>query len=180
MPSISFHCRADLIPGDFVTVNALELAQSGGQTEVKGVPIRAIEAMEALNHRYHDPDQNGMYRFEMDGIHVGHMGDIGNAFSAAQIDFFKGVDVFLALVGGHPTIELDDLTVVIDAVQPKWVVPMHFRTLSYVERNSYWISTFLSYFEEDDLDFAFGYEMDITRDNLPTSTRVLVLDYVRR
>ena len=174
-----YHCRADLIPGDFVTVNALELAQGEGSTEIKGVKIRAIEAMEALNHKYHDPDQNGMYRFEVDGIHIGHIGDVGNAFSDAQIAFFKGVDIFLVLAGGHPTMELDDLKVVIDAVQPKWTVPMHFRTLTYVPRNTYWIDTFLSYFTEDDLDFAFGYEMDITRETLPTDPRVLVMDYVR-
>jgi hypothetical protein len=176
----SFHCRADLIPGNHETVNALELAQADGSTEIKGVKIRAIEAMEALNHKYHDPDQNGMYRFEVDGVLVGHIGDVGNAFSDAQIEFFKGVDVFLALAGGHPTMELDDLKVVIDAVQPKWTVPMHFRTLTYVPRNSFWIDTFLGYFTEDDIDFAFGYELDITPDTLPKEPRILVMDYVRR
>jgi L-ascorbate metabolism protein UlaG (beta-lactamase superfamily) len=173
----SFHCRADLIPGKPVVLNALEVARNGGQRIEKGICFQAIEAMEALNHRFHDPDQNGMYRFAVDGISVGHLGDVGNPLTDEQMEFFKGVEVLLALAGGHPTIELGDLKKVIDAVKPKWVVPMHFRTLRYKPRNSFWIETFLSYFDPADVDFACDWEMPITRDNLPTSTRVLVLTH---
>lgn len=179
----SFHCRADLIPGTPEVVTALDLARAGGgvgETTVKGIPIRAVESMEALNHRYHDPDANGMYRFVVDGIHIGHMGDVGNPLSEAQMAFFEGLDVLLALTGGHPTIELDDLKTVIDRVQPKIVVPMHFRTLSYKPRNIHWIEAFLRYFDEkQDVDFAFGYETTLAKASLPGQTRVLVLDYVR-
>lgn len=175
----SFHCRADLIPGSPTVVTALDLAREGGETVQKGIRIRAIEAMEALNHRYHDPDQNGMYRFTVDGLDIGHMGDVGNALSEGQINFFKDVDVLLALAGGHPVIELDDLKTVIDQAKPKLVIPMHFRTLTYVPRNSFWIESFLSYFDEAQVDFAFDYEADITPDTLPYSTRILVMDYVR-
>ncbi len=173
----SFHCRADLINGSPIAINALAVAQNGGERTEKGVTFRAIEAMEALNHRYHDPDQNAMYRFEIDGIRVGHMGDVGNPFSDAQIDFFRGVDVLLTLAGGHPTIELDDLKVVLDVVKPRLIVPMHFRTLRLKPRNLYWIQTFLDYFPDEQVDFACDLEVTLTRDDLPDSTRVLVLTY---
>jgi L-ascorbate metabolism protein UlaG (beta-lactamase superfamily) len=170
-----YHCRADLIPGQPTVINALALAQSGGEQTVKGIPVRAIEAMEALNHQYHDPDQNGMYRLEVDGLHIGHLGDMGNALNVEQIAFFKGIDVLLALAGGHPTLELDDLKTAIDAIQPRLVIPMHFRTLRYKPRNTFWIETFLSYFDNDQVDFACHYEVELTKDSLPASTRVLVL-----
>jgi len=170
-----FHCRADLIPGQPRVVNALEVAQNGGRRLEKGVEITAVEAMEALNHKYHDPDQNGMYRFVVDGVSVGHMGDMGNALSQTQLDFFKGVDVLLALTGGHPTIELDDLKQVIDYAQPKYVVPMHFMTLRYKPRNCFWIEKFLNYFPAEEVDFACDYETTLTPDSLPDKTRVLVL-----
>jgi L-ascorbate metabolism protein UlaG (beta-lactamase superfamily) len=173
----SFHCRADLIPGNPSVVTALDLARNGGECIEKGVHICAIEAMEALNHRFHEPDQNGMYRFEVDGMSIGHMGDMGNAFSDTQIDFFKGVDILLALAGGHPTIELDDLKTVIDAVRPRLIIPMHFRTLRVKLRNMLWIQSFLDYFDEKDVDFAFDEEVTLTRDSLPESMRVLVLDH---
>lgn len=175
----SYHCRADLIPGKFTTINALELAQNDGERVVNGIPFKAIQAMEALDHRYHDPDQNGMYRFEVDGIHIGHIGDVGNPFTEHQIQFFAGVDVFLALAGGHPTIALGDLKYVIDHIQPKLVIPMHFRTLSYKPRNIFWIDRFLSFFDDSQVDFACAYEVSLSKASLPSSTRVLVLDYVR-
>lgn len=173
-----FHCRADLIPGQPIVINALTVAQQGGEQTEKGVVFRAIAVMEALNHRQHDPDQNGMYRFTVDGVSVGHMGDMGNAFTAQQMAFFEGLDVLLALVGGHPTIELDDLKKVIDEAHPRLIVPMHFRTLRYKPRNSFWIQSFLNYFDDQDVDFASDSEVTITRDNLPAKTRVLVLDHV--
>ena len=173
-----FHCNAHLIPGDPVVIDALELAQSTGERVVNGIPVRAIEAMEALNHRYHDPDQNGMYRFTVDGLEIGHLGDVGNPLSNAQLEFFEGLDVLLALAGGHPTIELDDLKRVIDATRPKLVVPMHFRTLRYKMRNTLWIASFLAYFPDDRVDFAFDSSVTLTRGDLPETTRVLVLDYL--
>ncbi|MGQ9909365.1 MAG: MBL fold metallo-hydrolase [Candidatus Flexifilum sp.] len=171
----SFHCRADLLPGSPTVINALALARGGGQTTVSGIAIRAIEAMEALNHRYHDPDQNGMYRFEVDGVHIGHMGDVGNPLSAEQIDFFRGLDVLLALTGGHPTIELADLKAFIDAARPRIVIPMHFRTLRYRPRNILWIESFLSLFDDAQIDFPCSTGIDLTPADLPEPTRIVVL-----
>jgi L-ascorbate metabolism protein UlaG (beta-lactamase superfamily) len=174
----SYHCRADLIPGTPTVINALELAQSTKTRTEKGVTLQAVEAMEALNHRFHDPDQNGMYKINVDSISIGHMGDMGNALTKEQLEFFKGVDVFLALAGGHPTIELGDLKAAIDAIGPKLVIPMHFRTLTYKPRNTFWIETFLNYFDDKDVDFACADEVEIEKESLPAKTRVLVLDYV--
>lgn len=172
-----FHCRADLVPGKHEVVNALTLAHGSGATVVRGIPMRAVEAMEALDHREHNPDQNGMYRLEVDGVHIGHMGDMGNALSAQQTAFFEGVDVLLALAGGHPTIALPDMKALIDAVQPSIVVPMHFRTLRYRPRKSFWISEFLSWFPDAMVDFPCTSEVEISAGSLPASTRVWVLTH---
>jgi L-ascorbate metabolism protein UlaG (beta-lactamase superfamily) len=173
----SFHCRADLIPGNPTVINALELAMSGQERTESGITFKAIAAMEALNHREHDPDQNGMYRFTVDGVSVGHMGDIGNALSEQQMEFFKGVDVLLALAGGHPVIELDDLKVAIDKIQPRYVIPIHFRTLVYKPRNQFWIANFLNYFDDKDVDLACSYEVILHKDSLPEKTRVMLLGH---
>ncbi|MBL8161833.1 MAG: MBL fold metallo-hydrolase [Anaerolineae bacterium] len=173
----SYHCRADLIKGNPTIINALELAQAGGVRAVNGVTFQAIQAMEALDHHEHDPDQNGMYRFTVDDISVGHLGDVGNPLSDEQMRFFAGVDVLLALAGGHPTIALDDLEALIKRAQPKLVVPMHFRTLRYKPRNTFWIQSFLNYFAPEDVDFACATEVTLTREMLPEKTRVLVLSH---
>lgn len=173
----TFHCRADLVPGAPSVINALTLARSGGHRVEKGIEVQAIEAMEALDHAFHDPDANGMYRVVVDGLSIGHMGDIGNAFSEEQMRFFSGVDILLALAGGHPTIRLDDLKAVIDRTQPRLVIPMHFRTLRYKPRNTFWIQSFLNYFDPQDVDFACNWEVTLGKDLLPDNTRVLVLTH---
>ncbi|MEO1288744.1 MAG: MBL fold metallo-hydrolase [Chloroflexota bacterium] len=175
-----YHCRSDLIPGEPMRVNAVEIAESGEARDIKGLMVEAIITMEMLEHPYHDPEQNAMYRFEVDGIKVAHMGDIGNPFTQTQIDFLKDADVLLTLAGDVPTIKLVDLCpALINDIKPKLIVPMHFRTLTYKPRDGFWIQSFLDYFDDVDVDFAFDYETTITKDDIPDSTRVLVMDYVR-
>ena len=176
----SAHCRADLISGDPVVVNALEVAQNGGKTDALGLEITAIEAAEWDHHPEHAvPGQNGMYRFTFDGITCAHMGDVGNPLTDAQQAFFEGTDVLFALAGGYLTLELPDLMEMIHRTRPRLVVPMHFRTLTYRPRNTMWIESFLSYFKDEDVDFAFGPTSEITKKSLPDRTSVLVMDYVR-
>lgn len=176
----SAHCRADLISGDPTVVNALTVAQCGGAVTSEGVEITAIEAAEWDHHPTHEvPGQNGMYRFTLDGIKFAHMGDVGNPLTDAQQTFFKDTDVLFALAGGYLTLELPDLMEMIHRTRPKLVIPMHFRTLTYKPRNTMWIESFLSYFKEEDVDFAFGATTVLAHEYLPERTRVLVMDYVR-
>ena len=160
-------------------INALDVAQHGGTHTLNGLTVHAIQAMEMEDHPHHDPDQNGMYRFEVDGITIGHMGDVGNPLTESQTAFFNNVDILLALAGDVPTIRLDDLKAVIDSARPRLVVPMHFRTLTYKPRNSLWIESFLSHFADEHIDFACASEVELTPPDIPDHTRVLVLDYVR-
>ena len=173
------HCRADLIAGSPVTVNALDIAMNGGRQTVAGVEIAAIEAMEFKDHPEHAPGQNAMYRFTVDGIRIAHMGDVGNPLNARQTAFFEDTDLLLALAGGYLTIEFGDLMDLVHATRPKLIVPMHFRTLTYKPRNTHWIEAFLAHFDDADVDFAFGSEVDLTQSDIPGQTRVLVMDYAR-
>ncbi len=174
------HCRADLIAGTPAVVNALTVAQSGGQAEAAGLTVRAIEAAEWKHHPEHEiPGQNGMYRFEMDSLKIAHMGDVGNPLTPAQQDFFADTDILLALAGGYLTIELPDLMKMIHRVRPKLVIPMHFRTLTYKPRNTMWIESFLAHFKEEDVDFACDHTVTLGPSELPSDTRVMVLDYLR-
>lgn len=176
----SAHCRGDLIAGEPEIVNALTVAQNGGKASAQGVEITAIEAAEWDHHPEHEvPGQNGMYRFELDGIRCAHMGDVGNPLTEAQQDFFVETDILFALAGGYLTILLPDLMEMIHRVRPRLVIPMHFRTLTYKPRNTMWIESFLAHFNDDAVDFACSPRVTLTRSDLPDTTRVLVMDYLR-
>lgn len=175
-----FHDNAHLVPKSdgAEVVNALDLARSGTSRVSHGMEIKAVLAKEHLSHHEHDPEDNGMYRFEVDGIDFGHMGDIGNPFTKQQIDFFEGVDILFALAGGYPVVEMAEVKRVADAIKPRYVVPMHFRTLCYLRREGNWITEFLKFFPEEMVDFAFSSSIELKRENLPDHTRGLVMDYI--
>jgi L-ascorbate metabolism protein UlaG (beta-lactamase superfamily) len=172
----TFHSDGKGVPGDPVIVNTLTVAREGGQREVKGITVQAIEAMESIIHKTH-PDQNALYRFEVDGVHVGHMGDVGNPLSPAQMAFFNGVDVLLALTGGPPTIELNDLDALLNEVQPRMVIPMHYR-IPHLNLNILGIEAFTSRFAPAMIETRNSTSIDLTPQTLPASTRVLVLQAI--
>ncbi|MDE0112575.1 MAG: MBL fold metallo-hydrolase [Albidovulum sp.] len=174
-----FHDNDHLVPkktGASV-IDALELAKQGGATASHEIGFRAITAMEHDLHPSGHPDQNAMYRFEVDGIRFGHMGDMGNDFSEEQIEFFSGVNVLLSHAGGFPVISLEELKRVLDRVRPNLVIPMHFRTLCYKPRMMHFITEFLELFGESETDFAFGCSAELNPEKMPDPTRSLVLDY---
>ncbi|MEL7027441.1 MAG: MBL fold metallo-hydrolase, partial [Pseudomonadota bacterium] len=132
------------------------------------------------HHPEHDvPGQNAMYRFELDGIKIAHMGDVGNRLTPKQIAFYEDVDVLLALTGAALTIKLPDLMEMIHKTGPKYVIPMHYRTLTYKSQRGAWVEEFLRNFHDDQIDYALSYDATITKADIPDETRVLVMDYYR-
>ena len=190
-----FHCRADLVPGRDGKAPLVVNAHAVARTEATGLgatrvlprsrrsaisPPLAVECCLAAEWELHPsgrPGDNGMYRFTVDGVSIGHMGDIGNPPTHAQMAFFEGVDVLLALAGGPPTMALPDVLRLIARVRPRIVVPMHFRTLCYRPRNIAWLGSFLSLVGEDAADFPCASSVEITPDTLPEPTRVVVLNH---
>jgi len=117
------HCNAAMIRGNPAVVTATEVGLNG--IVAAGVQFDAIPAQESLIHK-ETPADNAMYRFTLEGIRVAHLGDIGNRLTETQLAALAGVDVFLALAGGPPTIDLDDLMDAIESIQPRVVIPMHY------------------------------------------------------
>jgi L-ascorbate metabolism protein UlaG (beta-lactamase superfamily) len=169
----TFHSDGAGVPGTPVIVNALAVARDGGSRVVKGITIRAIEAMESIVHKTH-PDQNALYRLDVDGLSVGHMGDVGNPLSPAQMDFFRGVDVLLALTGGPPTIELDDLDAVIRDVRPKVVIPMHYR-IPNLNLKIFGLEAFTERYPAQQVELRTTTSLDVSPHTLPATTHILAL-----
>lgn len=83
---------------------------------------------------FHD-DQEGAQRgsntitiLERDGVRVAHMGDIGCMPSALALEKLSGVDALLLPVGGYYTVGPKEAKAIADAVSPRAVIPMHYRS----------------------------------------------------
>ena len=164
------HCYVETIPPGFELVTATDIVDTGATA--KGIDFAAIWSQESV-----DKDvvrDNAMYRFTVDGINITHMGDVGNGLTEAQMDALAGTDVLLALAGGFPTIALDDLHAVIAAVQPKVVIPMHYR-IPGPRFAMLPVTDFTAYYDDAMVEVWDGSTIELTRATLPDYTRIVVL-----
>ena len=71
---------------------------------------------------------NTIFCFEVDGVRVCRLGDLGHGLDDRQIAGLGKVDILLIPVGGTFTIDAPAATLICDQLKPKVVIPMHFRT----------------------------------------------------
>lgn len=102
------------------------LFDSPGEYEAKESEFVGVEA-------YHD-DKKGeergkvtMFAFNVDGVKVAHLGDLGAELTSAQLDCLDGVDVLMVPVGGHKHIDAETAVKVVTQIDPKIVIPMHYK-----------------------------------------------------
>lgn len=82
---------------------------------------------------FHDPEQgalrgeNVIHLLEADGLRVAHFGDLGCELTPEQLEELKGLDVAMIPVGGFYTIGPEEAKALMDAIQPRVVIPMHYR-----------------------------------------------------
>ncbi|HVT08876.1 MAG TPA: MBL fold metallo-hydrolase [Polyangia bacterium] len=84
---------------------------------------------------YHD-DKRGALRgldtvfiFEVGGLRIAHLGDLGHLLDDDELEAIGSVDVLLVPVGGSTTLDAYHATRVVDQLHPRlMVIPMHYRT----------------------------------------------------
>lgn len=83
---------------------------------------------------YHDEQggkkrgPNTIFSFEMGGIRVCHLGDLGHLLDEKDAAALGDVDVLMIPVGGVYTLDADGAKKVVGQIKPKVVIPMHFMT----------------------------------------------------
>mgnify|MGYP000878371737 CR=1 FL=1 len=84
-------------------------------------------------HTWHD-DARGTKRgsnciriFNDGTYHVAHLGDLGCELESEQIEALKGLDAVMIPVGGFYTIDAKQAKALIDQIQPRVTLPMHYR-----------------------------------------------------
>lgn len=80
------------------------------------------------NNKGLDRGKNKIVLLSDDNLKMVHLGDIGCIPEANEIEQLKNPDVLFVPVGGHYTLNLDDSIHLIDIINPKVIVPMHYRS----------------------------------------------------
>jgi L-ascorbate metabolism protein UlaG (beta-lactamase superfamily) len=97
-----------------------------GDAEIKGIKFKGIAT-------FHDSSggkergSNTIFCFEVDGVKVCHLGDLGHELTTEQAAQAGAVDVLLLPVGGFYTIDAAVASRVAEQLKPRVVIPMHFK-----------------------------------------------------
>ena len=117
---------------------------------------------------------NIVYVFEMDGLRICHLGDLGHLLSKAQVEEIGKVDVLLIPVGGTFTLDAEGAVEVVKQLSPRLVIPMHFKT----PEVSLPIDPVDNFLEKMGMgERVDSNTIEVTTDNLGDTMRVLVLNY---
>lgn len=72
---------------------------------------------------------NTIFVFSLDGVRVAHFGDFGQSgLRDEQAAAIGSVELVFLPVGAGPTIGPDQAAQIIERLEPRWIVPMHYRT----------------------------------------------------
>lgn len=114
------HVTPDLGPGDGSMPAIIDRSGSAAGIDFE------------VSSTYHDREggtrmgMTGMVRFEVDGIRVAHLGDIGCDLTPEDVARLRPVDVLLWPVGGTYTLGPQDAQGVLDQLAPRLAIPLHF------------------------------------------------------
>ncbi|MBA7613205.1 hypothetical protein ES703_20450 [subsurface metagenome] len=149
------------------------LVTGPGEYEIGGVLITGIAT-------FHDRERgktrgkNTVYLMEVDEVSVCHLGDLGHVLTAEQVEELGNVDVLLLPVGGVSTINAPVAAEVVRQLEPKAVVPMHYKT----EALSWELEPVGRFLKEMGVKEVNSQpKLSFTKANLPISTQVFLLDY---
>lgn len=176
------------LPADIVTVshdhndhNAVHtvagnprVIKGNGSFDLDGIHIEGIGA-------YHDQHQGRdrgpitIYRFSMEGLSLVHLSDLGHLPGEELVQKLQPVDILLVPVGGVYTIDAKGAMETIRRLQPRIVIPMHFKT-SNCQFPIGMLEEFSGLFDK----YIKLPRLEISPAELPDGPRMIVLDYLAR
>ena len=148
-----------------------EVVRRAGRSTAKGIEFKGIAT-------YHDEAKgrlrgnNTIFCFEVDGIKVCHLGDLGHLLDDKQVAEIGSVDIVFIPVGGYYTIDAKAATEVCNQLKPKVIIPMHYRTEKGIP-NIVGVDGFLSGKQNvSQLDTS---QVEFKQGELPTTSQIIVL-----
>ena len=139
--------------------------------EIKGIKFKGIPC-------YHDEvggnkrGDNTIFCFEVDGVRVCHLGDLGHQLSDKQVAELGRIDILLIPVGGLYTIDAKVAGQVCDRLKPKVIIPMHYKT----DRCGFPIAGVDGFLQgKAGISRLDASEVEFKPGELPASTQIIVL-----
>ncbi len=152
-----------------------QIINGPGEYDVAGVGIVGIAS-------YHDNEKgksrgkNTIYRIQIDGLSVVHLGDLGHMLTSDETENLDGVDILMIPVGGVFTIDAIMACAIVHDVDPHIVIPMHYGN-SLINQKEFGsllpLTNFLKEIGKEDV--VPQSKLSISKDKLPEQLQVVIL-----
>jgi L-ascorbate metabolism protein UlaG (beta-lactamase superfamily) len=155
------HSAVELVEGSPFVV------RGPGEYEIKGIGIvgRSVFHDEKKGE---ERGKNTIYRIEVDGVSIVHLGDLGHTLSSDEVEELDGVNVLMIPVGGMHTIDAVKAVQVINDIEPAVVIPMHYGG------NLAPVSVFLKEMGKESV--VPQPKLVLSKDKLPAEMQVVILE----
>lgn len=99
-----------------------------GEYELKEVSIKGFDSFHD-EKKGKERGQNTLFVIEAESIKICHLGDLGQKeLTSEQLEALGRVDILMIPVGGIYTIGSEEAVNIINQIEPKIVIPMHYKT----------------------------------------------------
>ena len=169
-----YHSHLGQIVGSFDVVRALELPPDGAV--VRGIRFESVHVYESPERL--PEDEVTIVHFRADDLHVVFLGDLGHRLSEDELAPLLGADIVMAAAGGPPTIDFPEIPALLDAIGPRIILPMHYKTPK-IDLNIQPLERFLEVLPGDTVERPGTSSIEIARDTLPAERTIIVLEHAR-
>ncbi len=169
-----YHSHLGQIIPPFETIRALELPPAGAGFH--NIHIQAIHVFETPERLAED--EVTIVHFRAEDLHVVFLGDLGHPLTEPELAPIRGADIVLAAAGGPPTIDYPDIPPLLDAIGPRMVIPMHFKTPK-IDLNIQPVERFLEALPRDPIDRTGTHSIEVSRASLPVARTIVLLEHAR-
>ena len=139
--------------------------------EVKGIKFNGFAAFHDDN-KGRNRGTNTIFCFEVDGVRVCHLGDLGHNLSDQEVAQIGKVDVLLTPMAGVVTINAEIAAEVGNKLKPKVIIPMHFKN----ERCNFLVSTVEDFLKgKKNVTRMDSSEIELVAGKLPAETKIIIL-----
>src|SRR5205085_12031362 len=142
-----------------------------GEYEVSDILITGVASYHD-NKRGQELGRNTIYVIHIDDLVVCHLGDLGHTLQEEQLEEVADADILLVPIGGHNTINAAQAAEVISQVEPRIIIPMHYRPSAGETPNP--LDKFCREMGVETINTQ--PRLLITRNNLPAETQVVILE----
>jgi L-ascorbate metabolism protein UlaG (beta-lactamase superfamily) len=169
-----YHSHIGQIVPPFELVRALELPSEC--KVIRGIRLESVHVFETPERL--PEDEVTIVHFRCEELHLVFLGDLGHPLSETELAPLRGAEIVLAAAGGPPTIDYPEIPALVDAIGPRIVIPMHYKTPR-INLKIQPLQRFLEVLPGDPVERPGTSSFEISRASLPKPRTIVVLEHAR-